>query len=462
MKHHKLSRRAFLQLSATTTALWVSACVAPSPQGQQAGQAEGQPAGGEKVRIQWWHGWGGMTGIAAMQGVADAFNQQSDTIEVERLQVEDIQQKYMSAIAGGEPPDVEIGNLSYEDFWARGVLHPLDELIAASQVIDLADFLPAGVETSKWQGTTYGLPCIESSVRFGFSYNVELVEAAGLDPDNPPLTWDEVFAWHEATTRFDSAGNLEQLGFDPMDAMGGSGAGITDPLFWPPSFGLKWFDQSDNTFHFDDERFVAALATIRQFYDYAGVEKMTGYRSSYGTWTQSPTASFPAGVQAMIVNGPWQPGELAHSAPERTFRYTWSPTPTERRGTKVQASGSHYGNIPVGTQHLDEAFAFLEFCTKNEVQDIVFAATGWLGPRISWNQQVDVSTYQGLDFYINSITEADEMWANPVVPIADFVYESWIDAADAVNFGQKTPAQAAQDMQTRVTEELHKQFPELG
>jgi multiple sugar transport system substrate-binding protein len=96
-----------------------------------------------------------MTGIAAMQGVADAFNQQSDTVEVERLQVEDIQQKYMAAIAGGEPPDVEIGNLSYEDFWARGVLHPLDELIAASQVIDLADFLPAAVETSKWQGVTH-------------------------------------------------------------------------------------------------------------------------------------------------------------------------------------------------------------------------------------------------------------------------------------------------------------------
>jgi ABC-type glycerol-3-phosphate transport system substrate-binding protein len=96
------------------------------------------------------------------------------------------------------------------------------------------------------------------------------------------------------------------------------------------------------------------------------------------------------------------------------------------------------------------------------VQDIVFASTGWLGPRISWNQHVDVSTYSGLDFYINSITEAEEMWANPVVPIADFVYESWVDAVDAVNFGEKTPEQAANDMQARVTEELHKQFPELG
>jgi len=305
------------------------------------------------------------------------------------------------------------------------------------------------------------VPCIESSVRFAFSYNTKLVEDAGLDPNSPPQTWDEAFEWHKATTKFDSAGNIEILGFDPMDAMGGSGPGPPDPFFWPPSFGLEWWSGDENAFHLDDDKFVAILSTIKQFYDFAGVEKMAGYRSSYGTWTQSPTSSFPAQVQAMIVNGPWQPGELARSSPDGQFMYTWGPTPEERRGVKFQSTGGHYGSIPQGSKHPEEAFKFLEFCTKNEVQDIVFDQTGWLGPQISWNQKLDVSQYSGLDFYVNSISEADELRPSAGCPISAFVGNQWTTTVDSVNFGDKTPEQAALDMQKQCTDELHSQFPDL-
>jgi len=402
-----------------------------------------------------------MTGTNAMQAVADAFNLQSDTVYVQRLQVDDVHEKYLTAIAGGAPPDCEIGNLNYSEFWARGVLHSVDDWIAASATIDMDDVLEAAVEGAKWQGKTYGVPCIESSIRFAFSYNVDLVKGAGLDPDAPPETWDEVYEWHTALTTFDSAGNLEILGFDPMDAMGGSGPGPPDPFFWPPSYGLTWWDKNNNTFHFDDDRFVAAIETVNKFYDYVGVEKMEGYRSSYGTWTQSPTASFPAGVQAMIVNGPWQPGELARAAPDKNFAYSWAPTPSDRKGTKLQASGGHYGSIPLGAPHPQEAFAFLEFCTTDAVQDIVFDQTGWLGPRKSWNAKLDVSRYKGLDFYVNSIAEADEMWPSAGCPVSSFVGQQWWNMIDAVNFGDKTPDQAAVDLQNLCTEELQKQFPDL-
>ena len=471
MNKSRISRREFLRLSTGLTAAGITsmlaASCAPQPAPTEAPKAEEkaepEPAAppAEAVSIQWWHGWGGMTGTNAMQAVADAFNKQSDTVYVERLQVDDVHEKYLTAIAGGAPPDCEIGNLNYSEFWAREVLQELDDWINASDVIDMDDILEAAVEGAKWKGKTYGLPCIESSVRFAFSYNVDRVKEAGLDPDNPPQTWDEVFEWHEAITTFDSAGNLEILGFDPMDAMGGSGPGPPDPFFWPPSYGLTWWEKDASKFHFDDDLFVDALATVNSFYDYVGVEKMAGYRSSYGTWTQSPTASFPAGVQAMIVNGPWQPGELARAAPDKNFAYSWSPTPSDRKGTKVQASGGHYGSIPLGAPHPQEAFAFLEFCTKDEAQDIVFDQTGWLGPRKSWNAKLDVSTYSGLDFYVNSIAEADELWPSAGCPISSFVGQQWWNTVDAVNFGDKTPAEGAADMQKLCTEELDKQFPDL-
>lgn len=472
MPSKQLSRREFLRVAAGAAGVTLLAACAPqtgvqqaeAPQAaeQQPAAAEAQPASEEKTTIQWWHGWGGLTGVNAMQAVADAFNEQSSDIFVERLQVDSVHEKYLTAIAGGAPPDCEIGNLNYSEFWARGVLQVLDDRIASSTIIDPKDILPAALEGAKWQGKTYGVPCIESSIRFAFSYNETLIKDAGLDPDSPPQTWDEMYDWHVATTKFDSAGNIEILGFDPMDAMGGSGPGPPDPFFWPPSYGLTWWDKDNNTFHFDDDRFVSILETINRFYEYAGVEKMAGYRSSYGTWTQSPTASFPAQVQAMIVNGPWQPGELAHSSPDGVFRYTWGPTPDDRKGTKFQASGGHYGSIPNGAAHPDEAFKFLEFCTLNEVQDIVFEQTGWLGPRISWNAKLDTSVYSGLDFYVNSIAQADEMWPSAGCPVSNFVGQQWTNAVDAVNFGDKTAAEAAQDIQNLCTEELHNQYPDLA
>jgi multiple sugar transport system substrate-binding protein len=460
-----MSRRDFLRATVGSAGLVLLAACTPTaaPSGPQAQEQQAAaPAGAEgKTTIQWWHGWGGMTGIAAMQAVADAFNEQSEDIFVERLQVDNVHEKYLTAIAGGAPPDCEIGNLNYSEFWARGVLLQMDDWMAASETIDLADVIQAAVDGAKWQGKTYGVPCIESSVRFALSYNVKLVEDAGLDPNSPPQTWDEAFEWHKALTKYDSAGNIEILGFHPMDAMGGSGPGPPDPFFWPPSFDLEWWDAANNAFHFDDERFVAILQTINKFFNHAGVEKMAAYRSSYGDWTQSPTSAFPAQVQAMIVNGPWQPGELARSSPDGQFMYTWGPTPEDRRGVKFQSSGGHYGSIPQGSPHPEEAFKFLEFASKNEVQDIVFEQTGWLGPRISWNQKLDVSQYQGLDFYINSITEADELRPSEGCPISNFVGQQWLSTVDAVNFGDKTPEQAAADLQQLCTDELRNQFPEL-
>ena len=115
MNKSRISRREFLRLSTGLTAAGITsmlaASCAPQPAPTEAPKAEEkaepEPAAppAEAVSIQWWHGWGGMTGTNAMQAVADAFNKQSDTVYVERLQVDDVHEKYLTAIAGGAPPD---------------------------------------------------------------------------------------------------------------------------------------------------------------------------------------------------------------------------------------------------------------------------------------------------------------------------------------------------------------------
>lgn len=482
MENRKLNRRDFLRLSAAAaTGAVVAACAPAAPQVvevekevpvekvvvqtvevEKVVEKEVPAKPVKKVDIEWWYEWGGSVPAKALHGVRDAFNEQSQTIYVHGLQVTDAMDKYLTAIGGGAPPDLAICNGSYPEIWARGVVMPLDDWIETSDLITKEDIFPSSWVEGSWQGKIYGIPAVESYLRFGLCYHEKVVQDAGLDPGNPPETWDETFEWHEKINKLDAVGNLEILGFDPREAMAGSGPGPANPLFWAQSFGHKFWTREDNKFHFDDPKWVAALKTIKRFYDAVGVEKIEGYRSSYSTWTHSPTSSFPAGVQAMSINGYWVPGEMQIAAPGKKILYSWSPVPSERKGIKFQSTGGHFFNIPNGAASPEAAFEFATFCTTDKACDIIFDTIGWLGARISYLERIDLSAAApGLDWFLRSATEADEMNACAGCPISGFVSKKWQDGSDAVNYGTKTAEEAAKDLQKECTEELAKSFPEL-
>ncbi len=466
MSTQRISRRDFLRWSAIGLGgAFLAACAAPTP---QAPAEEEKPAPEvaeiELPEVEWWHSWGGTTGMAALTAVEEAWNSREDKpFRIKRLHVPEMNDKLLTAIAGGTPPDVGVCCVAYAQLYARGAVIPLDDYIAASEVIKKEDFVSGLFESMTWQGSTYGVPALECGPRYGLMYNKALVAEAGLDEANLPQTWDEMFEWHKALTKFDEAGNLEIVGFDPRDATAGVGPRTNIPMFLGVTYGLEVWDQDTMSFYFDDERFIRALETIKKFYDYVGVEKMEAFRDSYGGWTQSPSASFPSGVEATIVTGYYAPGELAHSAPDKEFGVGWAPRPEERRNVKFQSVGGHPAYIPNGAKHPKEAFMFIEFLTTDKVAEIMFETTGWLPGRKAFYdpKRPEAQKYAGLSWYLQSVSEADELWAGPVIPIDAFVNQERGRAFDAVIYGDKTPEQAALDLQQACTEELRKQFPDL-
>ncbi len=415
-----------------------------------------------KVVIEWWWLWGGVNGTEGLKAMSEAFNAQSDAIAVKSLvPAGDINEKYTTAIAAGNPPDLAVGVwTAFSELAARGALMPLDDWLNASAVIKKEDFFAGLFEASTWMGKIYGVQCAENGPRMGLMYNTDLVKGAGLDPDKPPQTWEEVFDWHKAITQFDNAGNVAILGLDPLDAMGGRAPSADADILWCDSFGIQWWDQTNLAFKFDQEGFIRGLATIKRFYDLVGVTKMEGYRASYGTWTASPQASFPAGVEGLILDGYWSPPWMKTNGPKVSFRATWPPVSEERKGKKFQNVGGHQGNIPKGCKHPEEAFRLLEFLTTDEPATINWDKTGFLSARKSWveaNKERIIKDVSQEEFFIRSMFEADEMWPSPLCPIAGFVGTEWRKAIDAVNYGNKTPQQAAKDLQAVVTAEMDKQ-----
>ena len=95
----------------------------------------------------------------------------------------------------------------FGQFIATDGLLRLEEYVnnPAFPPIDLDAFVPAVLEVyAKWEGDLYGLPWLGDAMIF--PYNQTHFEAAGLDPDAPPVTWDEVHSFGMELTHDDQYG----------------------------------------------------------------------------------------------------------------------------------------------------------------------------------------------------------------------------------------------------------------
>jgi ABC-type glycerol-3-phosphate transport system substrate-binding protein len=123
--------------------------------------------------------------------------------------------KIQAAIAAGDliwdGYAVIEGPWAIESWVSRGLIQPLDDLIAVSTVEDAAKvvpgIIPSVLESSKYEGKQYTIPGNVGSVALGWFW--EPLKTAGIEP---PTTWDEVRAASEKIketspdlTPFDSA-----------------------------------------------------------------------------------------------------------------------------------------------------------------------------------------------------------------------------------------------------------------
>lgn len=114
-------------------------------------------------------------------------------------------QKYPTSFEAGTQPDVIFWwDNKLNDSSAKDHLVKLDDYLNEDFLSQIPDSVWNLVNTSSMDGTYY----IPSSVdTFALYYNKEVFEAAGLDPEAPPTTWDELL--EAAKTIKEKQANLE-------------------------------------------------------------------------------------------------------------------------------------------------------------------------------------------------------------------------------------------------------------
>lgn len=103
--------------------------------------------------------------------------------------------KLHTMIASGTAPDVVV--ISYDEFeylYVMGALAPIDPYFPSSTYLE-DNYAEAFAKSTVREGHAYGIPAVCGA--YVLYYNRELFEQAGLDPDKPPQTWDEIveYSW---------------------------------------------------------------------------------------------------------------------------------------------------------------------------------------------------------------------------------------------------------------------------
>ncbi|MFB9279290.1 ABC transporter substrate-binding protein [Cohnella cellulosilytica] len=171
----------------------------PSPS-QPAGSAESSSPGSSKeasegkVTITYWNGFSG-SDRPVLEALVKKFNSSQDQIEVkmEIMNWDVLYQKLTTASATGQGPDfIAFGPENIAKYADLGVIAPVDDFYENS-MIDTS-LLPKNYDSLlHYKDHFIGFPM--NYFAHALYYNKDLAKNAGLDPEKPPTTWDEMADW---------------------------------------------------------------------------------------------------------------------------------------------------------------------------------------------------------------------------------------------------------------------------
>lgn len=177
--------------------LTLAACAG---QGSGEGSGGGASDDGSPTRLVLWHGMTGPDGPAVQQ-IIDDFNASQDEVVVEPnvMPWDVLYQKVLTSLSSNDGPQIVAMSASNVPQYAtKGALASLDDFYADDTYLDTSVLPEAARGAAVVDGTAYGVPLNIAPMML--YWNKDLFAAAGLDPEQPPATWDEFAEMAEALT----------------------------------------------------------------------------------------------------------------------------------------------------------------------------------------------------------------------------------------------------------------------
>lgn len=310
-----------------------------------------------KVVVNFWSFWGSPQRRPVIQHMVDQFNKSQNKIEVKYTYLPwgTIWTKELAAVAAGNPPDVVIQDIN-----------SVPQRAEKKQIMDLSKFIKNDPSISKryypqlwklmqYKGDTYALP-FNTDTRVLF-YNKDLFKKAGLDPNKPPQTWQQL--WTDAQKIDKKQGNNYQtVGFYPLWGIG-------------PDVWMDNADGSDCYFNskmqpvINSATNVKVMNWLKKWADKYGWNTINRFNAYFKNHSADPFVTGKLGMYATTATYYTQLKDYA-----KNLNFGVALMPSYKPGSGHTSWGGGFeAEIPKGSKHPKAAFQFLKYLTGKKAQE---------------------------------------------------------------------------------------------
>jgi arabinogalactan oligomer/maltooligosaccharide transport system substrate-binding protein len=348
-------------IAVAALALTLAACGSDGGDSDSNTDNEGDSSSGDlSAELTWWDTSDPDNEAPAYDELIARFNEEYPdvTIKHEIVPFDQTQNKFKTAAeAGSGAPDILRAEVAWTpEFASLGYLYQLD----GTEALD-NNFLETPLSSNVYDGATYGVPQVTDTL--GLMYNKALFEKAGLDPEAPPTTWDEV---REAAKALKSKAKVDGIYLN-------SGGYFLLPFLYGE--GADLVDTENQTITVNSPEAVTGIETAQSLVDDGSAVKPTA-NDPYGTMM----TLFKEQKVGMIINGPW---EVAGISDDPKFggieNLGVAPVPAGGAGQGAPVGGHNYVVYSgMDDAKAEAAAAFIAFMSSAESEAFIADELGLL------------------------------------------------------------------------------------
>ena len=282
----------------------------------------------EKVKLTYWTHWCSNGDYESFWPKAAAkFNAAHPEVdfkfELVCVPYEGYEAKYTSALQAGKGPDIFNG---MPHTWAGqfNACDPMpDDIVKSLEQV----LVKPAQDWGLYNNVRYGMPFEGGNFMMMF-INVDMFKEAGLDPDVPPKTLDEMVEYAKKMTKYDKKGKITQAGYGIR--WKGHPFGIADKVMpFVNAYGarlLSWEEKKASGYINSPE----AVAAIQFYGDLVNKFKVASIE------IDNPVGMFAQGIAGIIFRESWLPGWMAKNASHINYRVY--PLPVQKVEPGVSTS----------------------------------------------------------------------------------------------------------------------------
>jgi multiple sugar transport system substrate-binding protein len=377
-----------------------------------------------KTVLDFWQFWTDPQVKPALIEIIHQFEKENPEIKINLTDLtwSEGHEKIVVAFASGTAPDIlELGSDWVPEFSSQDVL--LDLTSDAEKIKQ--DFLMW--EPVSYKGRIYGFPwLLDTRVLF---YNKELMIKVSLDPEKPPLTWEELSSFCRKINLL----KPEAYGFGANSAERHRLYKKFLPFFW--GNGGKILSSDQKSSEINSPAGKEALAFYKKLTEQGTVDNQ-----------RMLDENFKQGKIGFVISGGWLLNDIQKNLPNLKFGVCLIPKP--EKGVFSSFAGGEFLVISKKCKNPDSAKKFIQHLIKKENSLKLCKAIGSAIPSAK-GFELD-PYYQNNKHLLVFQEQLRYSQTSPAVPQWIYIEEIIEKAVEQVMYDKKTPSQALDEAKVEI------------